>query len=161
MSSLSSRITAKNVQAESTSGTGGNGGTVNVSGSAVTLDTVAALNSATIDPSVNYVRVAGYHTLGDPGSGPYKRKVTGDPDLPGDQTSNGGTVGWTIVVESDRLSLWRFGARDMINYLQQPAPGDPDDIYPALVAMDKWMRNNNNVIQVNIGPGGIFYQQGS
>jgi hypothetical protein len=144
MSSLSSRLAAKNlaVGTGSTSGSGG-GGTVNVSGSAVTLDTVAALNSATIDVSVNYVRTAGFYTVGDPGAGAWRRKTSGEPDVAGDQTSNGGTVRWEIILENGALKFFQFGAKGMNNYLVEPAPGADDDAYRYMVMADKYIYQKN------------------
>jgi hypothetical protein len=164
MTSLSSLMVNKSLAVQTTTtgggggggGAGGGGGTVVVSGSAVTIDTVAELNASTIADGVNYIRVAGYYSVGDPGAGGYRKKAVGEADLPGDQTSNGGSVRWEVIIENDRLSLWRFGAHDMLNYLAQPAPGAIDDIYPALLAADKYMRAKNNVITLSVGPGIYF-----
>jgi hypothetical protein len=161
MSSLSSRLAAKNlaVGTGSTSGSGG-GGTVNVSGSAVTLDTVAALNSATIDVSVNYIRTAGFYAVGDPGAGAWRRKASGEPDIPGDQTSNGGTVRWEIIVENNVLQFFQFGAQGMLNYVVEPAPGAIDDAYRYIVMADKYIDQKNlSGITLELPPQVIYFSK--
>lgn len=46
------------------------------------FDTVAAVNAATIDSSVNHIRTAGYSAAGDGGGALYKKKLTGQTTTP-------------------------------------------------------------------------------
>lgn len=147
MTSLSSLMVTKGLAVQTTTtgggGGGGGGGTVVVSGSAVTIDTVAELNASVISDGVNYVRTAGFYAVGDPGAGAWRRKASGEPDTAGDQTSNGGAVKWEIIVEKNVLQFFQFGAQGMINYQSEPAPGAIDDAYRYMVMADKYISQKN------------------
>jgi hypothetical protein len=69
------------------------------------FDTVAAVNSATIDAGINHIRTAGYYTNGDGGGALYKRS-TGTP--PGYITSNAGATVWELV--GIDVNVNQFGA---------------------------------------------------
>jgi hypothetical protein len=148
MTSLSGTMINKGlaVQTGTTGGGGGggsSGGTVVVSGSAVTIDTVPELNASTISDGVNYIRTAGFYTVGDPGAGAWRRKTSGEPDVAGDQTSNGGTVRWEIIVEKGALQFFQFGAQGMLDYGTEPAVGAIDDAYRYMLMADKYIYQKN------------------
>jgi aspartate 1-decarboxylase len=74
----------------------------------------AALNAATVDPAVDWVRLAGRSTVGDPGQGLYKRRV-GAPSHNAYHTSNAGSVYWELaepVVTPEHLGAAGNGTAD-------------------------------------------------
>jgi hypothetical protein len=114
-------------------GTGGGGGGSVVTGNAATFDTMATLQAATVDPGINYVRTAGYYSVGDLGGAAYRRKASGEPVYELDRTSNGGTVHWELIPERFEIWIGQAGA-------QQPTIFDhqDNDSYPAWRAIDKF-----------------------
>lgn len=76
-------------------------------------DTVAAVNSATIDSSINHIRTAGYYAAGDGGAALYKR-VGSVPSHNGYTTSNSGTVYWELAETVPNVKM--FGAKDDVNF---------------------------------------------
>lgn len=74
-----------------------------------TFDTVAALNAATVDSSLNDVWTLGYYTRGDGGGAHYVRSSFA-PSKPGYQTSNGGSVYWDLP-ERSRINVKWLGAK--------------------------------------------------
>lgn len=74
------------------------------------FDTVAAVNAATIDSSVNHIRTAGYFANGDGGGALYKRVASGATGAGTPRiTSNSGTVIWELSAEGV-LNVQQFGA---------------------------------------------------
>jgi parallel beta-helix repeat protein len=77
---------------------------------AQTFDTVAIVNSATIDASVNHIRTAGYYTNGDGGGALYKRVTSGSTGVGTPRiTSNGAAVIWELAENIPNVK--QFGAR--------------------------------------------------
>jgi hypothetical protein len=70
------------------------------------------LTAATIDPSIDWLRLAGRSSVGDQGQGLYKRRV-GVPSHSAYYTSNGGTVVWELadpVIRPEHLGALGDGA---------------------------------------------------
>ena len=73
------------------------------------FDTVAAVNAATIDSTVNHIRTAGYYANGDGGGALYKRVASGATGAGTPRiTSNSGAVIWELA--SNDASVLQFGA---------------------------------------------------
>lgn len=73
------------------------------------FDTVAAVNAATIDSTVNHCRTAGYYANGDGGGALYKRVASGATGAGTPRiTSNSGAVIWELA--SNDASVLQFGA---------------------------------------------------
>ncbi|WP_202615453.1 hypothetical protein [Rhizobium deserti] len=74
----------------------------------MTFDTVAALNGATVPSAVTAVRTSGYSGTSGKGGANYRLKAAPEANMPGDQTSNGGTKRWEIADQQLRPEM--FGA---------------------------------------------------
>jgi hypothetical protein len=74
-----------------------------------TFDTVAAVNSATIDSNVNHIRTAGYYAAGDGGGGLYKRVVSA-PSHNIYITSGPSTVYWELEMQGG-VNVLQVGAK--------------------------------------------------
>ena len=73
------------------------------------FDTVAAVNAATIDSSVNHIRTAGYYANGDGGGALYKRVASGATGVGTPRiTSNGGAVIFELAEQT--VSVLMCGA---------------------------------------------------
>lgn len=85
-----------------------------VTGTGLILDSVAELEAATIDSTVNAVTLSGYYVAGDEGGGLYSK--SSGPSAPGKVQSADGTW-WELVIESDGVNVYQFGAKgDGITY---------------------------------------------
>ena len=74
------------------------------------FDTVAAVNAATIDSSVNHCRTAGYYANGDGGGALYKRVASGATGAGTPRiTSNAGGTIWELAAEGV-VNVQQFGA---------------------------------------------------
>jgi len=74
-----------------------------------TFDTVAAVNSATIDSNVNHIRTSGYYAAGDGGGGLYKRVVSA-PSHNIYITSGPSTVYWELEMQNG-VNVLQVGAK--------------------------------------------------
>jgi hypothetical protein len=84
------------------------------------FDTVAAVNAATIDSSVNHIRTAGYYANGDGGGALYKRVASGATGAGTPRiTSNGGAVIFELAEEAPNVK--QFGAKDDVSFNSAPA----------------------------------------
>jgi hypothetical protein len=73
------------------------------------FDTVAAVNSATIDAGINHIRTAGYYANGDGGGALYKRVASGSTGVGTPRiTSNGGAVIFELAEQT--VSVLMCGA---------------------------------------------------
>ena len=74
------------------------------------FDTVAAVNAATIDSTVNHCRTAGYYANGDGGGALYKRVASGATGVGTPRiTSNSGAVIWELAENIPNVK--QYGAR--------------------------------------------------
>lgn len=74
------------------------------------FDTVAAVNAATIDSSVNHIRTAGYYANGDGGGALYKRVASGATGVGTPRiTSNSGAVIWELAENIPNVK--QYGAK--------------------------------------------------
>jgi hypothetical protein len=133
-------------------GTGGGGGGSVVTGNAATFDTVATLQASTVDPAINYVRTAGYYSVGDLGGAAYRRKATGETAYELDRTSNGGTVHWELIPE--RYEIWhgQAGGQGASRYDVQD-----NDSYPAWRAIDKFAKAKGLIGFSYRFPSNVFF----
>jgi hypothetical protein len=147
MASLSSILASRNINV-GTGGTGGTGGGTGggttptpsgggavVSGNASTFDTLADLQSASIQAGVNTVRTMGYYAIGDYGGAAYRRKAATEPTYELDRTSNGGAVRWELIPERTEIWLEQAGAKSPTNFNAQD-----NDCYPCFRAIDKFAK---------------------
>jgi hypothetical protein len=88
-----------------------------IAGGVINFDSVAAVNSSTIDSAVNYIQTSSYYSSPIGGGGLYKRYS----DTPAGSgfgtayiTSNGGNVYWELSEDSPNVK--QFGAKDNVAF---------------------------------------------
>ena len=77
------------------------------------FDTVAAVNAATIDSSVNHIRTAGYYANGDGGGALYKRVASGATG-----------AGTPRITSNAAATIWELVPQNVINVLSLGAYND-------------------------------------
>jgi hypothetical protein len=105
------------------------------------------------------IRTLGY-TIPGRGGGLHIKKDT-TPSHSGYFTTADGSI-YELVPEYGQLNIEQFGAIPMVNHLVQPAQGAVDDIYPALVKADKFIKayQFGTITPGNITlriPGGVWF----
>ena len=107
--------------------------TLDIPNTALSFDTVAAVNSATIDSNINHIRTAGYYATGDGGGALYKRVASG--------TTGAGTP---RIASNSAAVIWELSEPSLINVRQWGAYGDgtTNDATVIQACATEWVTGN-------------------